>query len=57
MEFKTRVAPVKRLTLPHLEILGTLLAAYLRSEIKKIIDHKNIFKPIIEDSKIALFWI
>ncbi|XP_035214425.1 uncharacterized protein LOC118188168 [Stegodyphus dumicola] len=55
---KSRVSPVKKVSLPRLELLGALIAARLGTEVKKVLDRKgssNIF--FWSDSKVTLYWI
>lgn len=55
---KSRVTPIKRVSLPRLELLGALIAARLGTEVKKVLDRKkssNIY--FWSDSKITLYWI
>ena len=56
---KTRVAPLKRLTIPQLELMAahTLakLASYVISCLKETIEINNVY--LWSDSKIALSWI
>lgn len=53
---KTRVAPLKKLTLPRLELMGATIAARIVNHLKKIF--KNLETIILwSDSTIALYWI
>ncbi|GFT00980.1 integrase catalytic domain-containing protein, partial [Nephila pilipes] len=55
---KSRVAPLKKLSLSRLELMGNLLAARLTKEVKKIIDRKRPTTVFFRtDSQITLYWI
>ncbi|XP_060566641.1 uncharacterized protein LOC132725521 [Ruditapes philippinarum] len=52
---KSKVAPIKQLTVPKLELCAALLAARLCQHIKSAIDCKSIY--LWSDSQIVLSWI
>ncbi|GBN66142.1 hypothetical protein AVEN_116987-1 [Araneus ventricosus] len=55
---KSRVAPLTKITMARLELLGSLLAARLASKVKAIADLKRPSKVSFRtDSKITLHWI
>ncbi|GBN34828.1 hypothetical protein AVEN_61683-1, partial [Araneus ventricosus] len=54
---KTRVAPVKKLTLPRLELLGALIAARIASYLKSLLRIYACDTYCWTDSSIALNWI
>ncbi|GFY29450.1 integrase catalytic domain-containing protein [Trichonephila clavipes] len=55
---KSRVAPLNCVTLPRIELLGTLVAACRASKVKKIVNLKSsCLQYHWTDSKIVLFWI
>ncbi|GBN40672.1 hypothetical protein AVEN_152269-1 [Araneus ventricosus] len=54
---KTRVAPVKKLTLPRLEFLGALIAARTASYLKSLLRISACDIYCWTDSSIALNWI
>lgn len=56
---KTRVAPVKKVTIPRLELLSALLLARLISTVQRALEQEISVDNITcySDSKVALFWI
>ena len=53
---RTRVAPIKRITLPRLELMGCFLSARLAKSIKKSLS-SDIICLFWSDSQVALSWI
>ena len=54
---KTHVAPIKRVTIPRLELNGTLILAQLLSHCKKVLDLPLNSVHTWTDSTIVLAWI
>lgn len=54
---KVRVAPIKRLTLPCLELVGTLLGARLLKLLRDTVPHENLEYFCWTDSRICLSWL
>ena len=55
---KSRVAPLKGLSLPRLKLLRALLAARLTNEVKKVLCQKGTFSMhFYANPQIALYWI
>ena len=57
LQAKARVAPLKKATIPRLELLGCLIAARLGDSVKKALALENIPTYYWSDSTTALAWI
>ena len=56
---KTRVSPLKKQTIPRLELLSSLLPSWLIRSISQSLDGELKLSPpcCFTDSKVALFWV
>jgi hypothetical protein len=54
---KAKLAPVKKITLPRLELLACLVASRLLKVVKKALNLPEIHYKCYTDSQIALHWI
>lgn len=57
LQAKSRVAPLKRSTIPRLELLGCVIAARLYSSVKKSLGMEDVSSFFWTDSTTALAWI
>lgn len=57
MAAKTRVAPLKKLTIPRLELLAALLLSELTIKIKDTLQITSLSIQVWSDSAITLYWI
>jgi len=57
VQAKTRVAPVKAVTIPRLELLATTIGTRLATSIVKELKQKDIQLPFWSDSSTVITWI
>ncbi|OXA55097.1 hypothetical protein Fcan01_10291 [Folsomia candida] len=57
LQAKARVSPLKKITIPRLELLGCLIGSRLRSSVIKALSMENIESYFCSDSSTALAWI
>lgn len=54
---KGRVSPIKKITIPRLELLGAVIAVRMAKYLKGALDFKNVDIKFWCDSTIVLYWI
>ncbi|XP_015126395.1 uncharacterized protein LOC107047972 [Diachasma alloeum] len=54
---KTKVAPLKKITIPRLELGAALILAELTTKVQKLLDLEHINPTLWSDSSVALTWI
>ena len=57
LQAKARVAPLKRPTIPRLELMGCLIAARLTQSVKEALEYEDVSTFYWTDSTTALAWI
>jgi len=57
IQAKARVAPIKKLTIPRLELLACTIGARLYAEIKQTLNDTSIQNYFWSDSSTAIYWI
>jgi hypothetical protein len=57
MEAKSRVAPVKKATIPRLELMGCTIASRLADSVRKALEMRDVPTFYWSDSSTALAWI